>query len=348
MILETLSDFFLFLSTDKKTIVTKNLIDFDTFIESKFAYLDNKNSRFSSKNREYTQLSYSLHSLLNELLYYNYKNKKIILSPEQETSIQNRISIKLKKEENIELKETRNNKIKIEQTKVSLCSFLRNKELEINLDPINFISFFNSSNERHKQTVIKFMNIIKPYLEEKAKDLSEDNIPNKTADEIDRKSDLDKSNQNNKSGLSYLSEKERLIQNKEKFVSVLNKVKINLNMNNESNHRKNIVDIVHNKENEEIKIEDINIKEENKNEEKKENKVFKNKQNYNLNGNNNLNEVKEKIKEKNKNINDKINIPEIKNINQINTTTNTNLDKIDEKEIRKKRDRDDCKCCFIF
>ena len=345
MILETLSDFFLFLSTDKKTIVTKNLIDFDTFIESKFAYLDNKNSRFSSKNREYTQLSYSLHSLLTELLYYNYKNKKIILSPEQETSIQNRISIKLKKEENIELKETRNNKIKIEQTKVSLCSFLRNKELEINLDPINFISFFNSSNERHKQTVIKFMNIIKPYLEEKAKDLSEDNIPNKTADEIDRKSDLDKSNQNNKSGLSYLSEKERLIQNKEKFVSVLNKVKINLNMKNESNYRKNIVDIVHNKENEEIKIENKN---ENKNEKKKENKVFKNKQNYNLNGNNNLNEVKEKIKEKNKNINDKINIPEIKNINQINTTTNTNLDKIDDKELRKKRDRDDCKCCLIF
>ena len=152
------------------------------------------------------------------------------------------------------------------------------------------------------------MNIIKPYLEEKAKDLSEDNIPNKTADEIDRKSDLDKSNQNNKSGLSYLSEKERLIQNKEKFVSVLNKVKINLNMKNESNYRKNIVDIVHNKENEEIKIEDINIKEENKNEEKKENKVFKNKQNYNLNGNNNLNEIKEKIKKKNKNINNKINI----------------------------------------
>ena len=192
------------------------------------------------------------------------------------------------------------------------------------------------------------MNIIKPYLEEKAKDLSEDNIPNKTADEIDRKSDLDKSNQNNKSGLSYLSEKERLIQNKEKFVSVLNKVKINLNMKNESNYRKNIVDIVHNKENEEIKIEDINIKEENKNQEKKENKVFKNKQNYNLNGNNGLNEVKEKIKEKNKNINDKINIPEIKNINQINTTTNTNLDKIDDKELRKKRDRDDCKCCLIF
>ena len=119
MILETLSDFFLFLSTDKKTIVTKNLIDFDTFIESKFAYLDNKNSRFSSKNREYTQLSYSLHSLLTELLYYNYKNKKIILSPEQETSIQNRISIKLKKEENIKLKETKNNKIKKKKTKVS-------------------------------------------------------------------------------------------------------------------------------------------------------------------------------------------------------------------------------------
>ena len=347
MILETLSDFFLFLSTDKKIISTQNLIDFDTFIESKFAYLDNKNSRFSIKNKEYTQLSYSLHSLLSELLYFNYKKKYIILEPEKESNILERINIKIQSEKNDNRKEINENKIIIEQTKVSLCSYLRNKELDIILDPIKFISFFNKTNERHRQTVVKFMKIIQPYLEEKAKDLSQDNIRNKTADEIDRsKSDIDKSNPNNKSGLSYISEKENLIQNKEKFINVLNKVKNNINKNNENHHRKDIEDIVHNSiHNNVINIEDINLKEIKKN----NNENLKNIQNPN--SIKNLVNDETKKKEDEKVIITSENNNKIKNQNQIVTTmnTNSNFDQNSENNnSRVKKDDSDCKCCSIF
>ena len=344
MILETLSDFFLFLSTDKKIISTQNLIDFDTFIESKFAYLDNKNTGFTLKNKEYTQLSYSLHSLLSELLYFNYKNKYIILQTEQESNIEKRINLKIEEEKNNNLKEINQNKIKIDQTKVSLCSYLRNNEIEFNLNPINFISFFNKTNERHRQTVVKFMKIIKPYLEEKAKDLSQDNIRNKTADEIDRsKSDIDKSNANNKSGLSCVSEKENLIQNKEKFISVLNKVKININKNNENHYRKDIDDIIHHSiHNNEIKIEEINIKE------------MYNDENLKISNTKNLVNDYTKKKENDEKIkNEKGIISENnnKNTNQIITTmnTNSNFDQNSEtKSPRVKKDDSDCKCCSIF
>ena len=344
MILETLSDFFLFLSTDKKMITTQNLRDFDSFIESKFAYLDNKNSRFNTKNKEYTQLSYSLHSLLSELLYFNYKKKYIILQPEKESNILERINLKIQREKNNNTKEINEKKIKIEQTKVSLCSYLRNNEIDINLDPINFISFFNQTNERHRQTVVKFMKIIKPYLEEKARDLSQDNIKNKTADEFDRSKSDDKSNPNNKSGLSYVSEKESLIQNKEKFINVLNKVKININQNNENHHRKDIDDIIHNNE---IKIEDINIKEIKKNN-GDNSKNVQNSKSKNL--------VKDETKKKEDEIIKKgkvilTNENNNKNPNQITTTmnTNSNFDQNSEtKSPRVNKDDNDCKCCSIF
>ena len=260
MLLETLSDFFLFLSSDKKTITTKNLIDFDIFINKKQSVFDqvsntpvtNNISTIKTSSTSPSSLSAHLFSLLNEMLFYLYSTKVIELNSKIENQIQNKSSELLKSKfsnsnggyqeqhkKNIQLK-----KIKEKETKKQLITMLRNNEFNINMDPTMYISFFNSSNSKYKNVVTKFMNKMKS---------KENENGNVSADDKSH-SDLDKSNPNNKSGLSYVSDKDGLVQNKEKFLDVLSKVKINI-----ENENKN-----------EVKVNDIKVEVENKEEKGKE------------------------------------------------------------------------------
>lgn len=266
MLLETLSDFFLFLSSDKKTITTKNLIDFDIFINKKQSVFDqvsntpatNNISTIKTSSTSPSSLSAHLFSLLNEMLFYLYNTKVIELNSKIENQIQNKASELLKSKfsnsnggyqeqhkKNIQLK-----KIKEKETKKQLITMLRNNEFNINMDPTMYISFFNSSNSKYKNVVTKFMNKMKS---------KENENGNVSADDKSH-SDLDKSNPNNKSGLSYVSDKDGLVQNKEKFLDVLSKVKINI-----ENENKN-----------EVKVNDIKVEVENK-EEKGQEKYIKEK-----------------------------------------------------------------------
>ena len=266
MLLETLSDFFLFLSSYKKTITTKNLIDFDIFINKKQSVFDqvsntpatNNISTIKTSSTSPSSLSAHLFSLLNEMLFYLYNTKVIELNSKIENQIQNKASELLKSKfsnsnggyqeqhkKNIQLK-----KIKEKEAKKQLITMLRNNELNINMDPTMYISFFNSSNSKYKNVVTKFMNKMKS---------KENENGNVSADDKSH-SDLDKSNPNNKSGLSYVSDKDGLVQNKEKFLDVLSKVKINI-----ENENKN-----------EVKVNDIKVEVENK-EEKGQEKYIKEK-----------------------------------------------------------------------
>lgn len=266
MLLETLSDFFLFLSSDKKTITTKNLIDFDIFINKKQSVFDqvsntpatNNISTIKTSSTSPSSLSAHLSSLLNEMLFYLYNTKVIELNSKIENQIQNKASELLKSKfsnsnggyqeqhkKNIQLK-----KIKEKEAKKQLITMLRNNEFNINMDPTMYISFFNSSNSKYKNVVTKFMNKMKS---------KENENGNVSADDKSH-SDLDKSNPNNKSGLSYVSDKDGLVQNKEKFLDVLSKVKINI-----ENENKN-----------EVKVNDIKVEVENK-EEKGQEKYIKEK-----------------------------------------------------------------------
>lgn len=254
MLLETLSDFFLFLSSDKKTITTKNLIDFDIFINKKQSVFDqvsntpatNNISTIKTSSTAPSSLSAHLFSLLNEMLFYLYNTKVIELNSKIENQIQNKASEILKgkfsnsnggyqeqHKKNIQLK-----KIKEKEVKKQLIIMLRNNELNINIDPTMYISFFNCSNSKYKNVVTKFMNKMK----------SKDNENGNVSADDKSHSDLDKSNPNNKSGLSYVSDKDGLVQNKEKFLDVLSKVKINI-----ENENKN-----------EVKVNDIKVEVENK------------------------------------------------------------------------------------
>ena len=266
MLLETLSDFYLCRSSDKKTITTKNLIDFDIFINKKQSVFDqvsntpatNNISTIKTSSTSPSSLSAHLSSLLNEMLFYLYNTKVIELNSKIENQIQNKASELLKSKfsnsnggyqeqhkKNIQLK-----KIKEKETKKQLITMLRNNEFNINMDPTMYISFFNSSNSKYKNVVTKFMNKMKS---------KENENGNVSADDKSH-SDLDKSNPNNKSGLSYVSDKDGLVQNKEKFLDVLSKVKINI-----ENENKN-----------EVKVNDIKVEVENK-EEKGQEKYIKEK-----------------------------------------------------------------------
>lgn len=217
MILETLSDFFLFLSTDKKEITVKNLIDFDTL----------------TNRKDFEEIYTNLQSLLIELIYFSSKHFDIPIDPNIKSNINQRAqkifnekfknekadSYVLQYKKPIEIK-----KIKDKEIKIYYLTQLRNNKLSFSIDPILFISFFNKGSSKYRHTVNKFMMRIKPLVEQKAKGVEGNN---NTADNLSH-SDLDKSNVNNKSGLSSISDKEGLLQNKEKFLDVLNKVKLSL------------------------------------------------------------------------------------------------------------------------
>ena len=330
MLLETLSDFFLFLSSDKATITSKNLSDFDIFISKKQNVYENTHptgkaniSTIKTSASSPSSLSNGLFSLLNEILYYLYTTKKIKLDNNTETQITNKVNAQMKAKNPAESngwgyqeqakKNVMMKKIKEKETKNTLITMLRRNELKFDMVPAEYIEFFNIVSPKYKNIVTKFITRIK-------------SSGDGTVSNDDKShSDLDKSNPNNKSGLSYVSEKDGLVQDKEKFLDVLSKVKINLDNDKEQC----------------IKIDDVHVKIENdtKSVDHIHEKNLDKSQHKNEDKNKSFNKLDSKSETLRKGTKENVDLHI-----QENQKDNNNQ----KKQKRRKRDKTDGNCCFIF
>ena len=227
MFLETLCDFFLFLSSDKKIITNLNLNDFNKFLSL------NKNLFYS-----YSDLYNNLKLFIIDIIIYL-------------NSI-NQISITNTKEEMKEEKILENNlKIKFE------------------IYPLIFINFMNKCPYKYKISIKKFMKLIKPFIDYKNLNKNKNNNNNDNNKNISNDFSNDEAN---KSQLSNISDKSCLIQNKEEFIDCLNQIKRKINYDeSRKNCSQLITDISTNldKENNNIKNNNINNNIKNKNNNKK-------------------------------------------------------------------------------
>ena len=242
MSVETLCDFFLFLSSDKKRIISKNLIDFFIFIKTKNYLFDEQRKTISENfdNNKQQSLEKGLELLLLEFLLFFYKNSSFDINKSQEKKIQNKIEERkiIEKQKDDEILEEQKNsyqyyykknltqkQIYDDETKKCLLNFLIDGELKINISPENYILFFNK-HEKYRILVYKFIYKMKPLIEEKSKLISNKHLEKKSNINNKSMSNLEKIGNKNKS--NHISEKESLIQDKDQFVNILNKVKVNI------------------------------------------------------------------------------------------------------------------------
>ena len=242
MSVETLCDFFLFLSSDKKRIISKNLIDFYIFIKTKNYLFDEQRKTISENfdNNKQQSLEKGLELLLLEFLLFFYKNSSFDINKSQEKKIQNKIEERkiIEKQKDDEILEEQKNsyqyyykknltqkQIYDDETKKCLLNFLLDGELKINISPENYILFFNK-HEKYRILVYKFIYKMKPLIEEKSKLISNKNLEKKSNINNNSMSNLEKIGNKNK--INQISEKELLIQDKDQFVNILNKVKVNI------------------------------------------------------------------------------------------------------------------------
>ena len=242
MSVETLCDFFLFLSSDKKRIISKNLIDFYIFIKTKNYLFDEQRKTISENfdNNKQQSLEKGLELLLLEFLLFFYKNSSFDINKSQEKKIQNKIEERkiIEKQKDDEILEEQKNsyqyyykknltqkQIYDDETKKCLLNFLIDGELKINISPENYILFFNK-HEKYRIVVYKFIYKMKPLIEEKSKLISNKHLEKKSNINNKSMSNLEKIGNKNKS--NHISEKESLIQDKDQFVNILNKVKVNI------------------------------------------------------------------------------------------------------------------------
>ena len=242
MSVETLCDFFLFLSSDKKRIISKNLIDFYIFIKTKNYLFDEQRKTISENfdNNKQQSLEKGLELLLLEFLLFFYKNSSFDINKSQEKKIQNKIEERkiIEKQKDDEILEEQKNsyqyyykknltqkQIYDDETKKCLLNFLLDGELKINISPENYILFFNK-HEKYRILVYKFIYKMKPLIEEKSKLISNKHLEKKS--NINNKSMSNLEKIGNKNKINQISEKELLIQDKDQFVNILNKVKVNI------------------------------------------------------------------------------------------------------------------------
>ena len=242
MSVETLCDFFLFLSSEKKRIISKNLIDFYIFIKTKNYLFDEQRKTISENfdNNKQQSLEKGLELLLLEFLLFFYKNSSFDINKSQEKKIQNKIEERkiIEKQKDDEILEEQKNsyqyyykknltqkQIYDDETKKCLLNFLIDGELKINISPENYILFFNK-HEKYRIVVYKFIYKMKPLIEEKSKLISNKHLEKKSNINNKSMSNLEKIGNKNKS--NHISEKESLIQDKDQFVNILNKVKVNI------------------------------------------------------------------------------------------------------------------------
>ncbi len=98
MSLNTLCDFFLFVSSNKKTIGNKNLKDFYTFIETKYQLFDEVRNGNIECNK-FQSLLYGLEEFLKDFLLFFYNKSIFEINKNQVINIKTKIEEK----QNIEI-----------------------------------------------------------------------------------------------------------------------------------------------------------------------------------------------------------------------------------------------------
>ena len=98
MLVETLSDLFLFLSSDKNIITNKNILDFYIFISNNFK-INNKKIKINKNENKKIPFNQkeTLENFLLDLLFYLYEEKILRLNKKQKIIIDNQINENLKK-----------------------------------------------------------------------------------------------------------------------------------------------------------------------------------------------------------------------------------------------------------
>ena len=236
MSLNTLCDFFLFVSSNKKTISNKNLKDFYTFIETKYQLFDEVRNGNIECNK-FQSLLYGLEEFLKDFLLFFYNKSIFEINKNQVRILKNKIEEKqnIEKQKDQEIMEEQKNsyqyqyrkslnykKIQQNETKKCLLDFLIKEDLNINIFPINYILFFKE-HEKYRITIHKFILKMRPLIEKKAK-------KNITIPKMNKKcfsnQEIDNyTKRNNNKEINLISDKESLIQNKNHFINILSKVK---------------------------------------------------------------------------------------------------------------------------
>jgi hypothetical protein len=244
MLLESLSDFFLFISTDKKVITEKDLRAFEYFIKKQFPTIDPQNSQkissqdLNSSTSSIPKLTKSINSFLSEFIFYLYNQNIIQLDSNHQHLIESK-SIDIYKQRfstsngsnnnnNIYQEQQRKHiqlkQIKNKETKKMLMHLLKHNKLQFNIEPECYLAFFNYTG-KYAKVVAEFMNIMKTWYDsyksvlEKHKNSNNNNVSD------------DKSNEDNKSGLSGVSfDKETVVKDKKKFLEVLDRMRDNRNV----------------------------------------------------------------------------------------------------------------------
>ena len=238
MSVDTLCDFFLFVSSNKKTISNKNLMDFYKFIETKYQLFDEqKNGNFEYNKCQL--LHNSLEEFLKDFLLFFYNKSFFEINKIQEKIIKNKIEEKqnIEKQKDQEILEEHKNsyqyhyrkslnykKIHQNVTKKCLLDFLVKEGLNINIYPENFIVFFQE-NEKYRIIIHKFILKMKPLFENKTKNIIKVQKMNKKSFSNQNIENYRKIKMNNEI-INSISKKESLIQNKNQFINILNRVKV--------------------------------------------------------------------------------------------------------------------------
>jgi hypothetical protein len=237
MLLESLSDFFLFISSDKKVINDKDVKAFECFLGKQFTNVNAQQKEMIDDTNvsSVTKVSKNIYSFLNELLFY-LLNQNIIQLDSNCYEVIDSKSIDVYKQR-FSISSATNSKrtylkqIKNKETKKMLMHLLKHNKLQFNIEPECYLAFFNYTG-KYAKVVAEFMNIMKTWYDSYKsvldKHKSKMNGDNNNVSDDRSKSDLDKSNEDNKSGLSGVSyDKENVVKDKKKFLEVLDRIRDN-------------------------------------------------------------------------------------------------------------------------
>ena len=234
MLLESLSDFFLFISSDKKVINDKDVKAFECFLGKQFTNVNTPQKEMIDDTNisSVTKVSKNIYSFLNELLFY-LLNQNIIQLDSNCYEVIDSKSIDVYKQR-FSISSTTNSKrtylkqIKNKETKKMLMHLLKHNKLQFNIEPECYLAFFNYTG-KYAKVVAEFMNIMKTWYDSYKSVLDKHKSNNGNVSDDRSKSDLDKSNEDNKSGLSGVSyDKENVVKDKKKFLEVLDRIRDNV------------------------------------------------------------------------------------------------------------------------
>ena len=174
--LQTLSDFFLLISTDKNTITSKDLSIFYNFITKKMPQIQQQNptlisSLLLAENnnkienidlRDYSEkffidLQKQIMNLINDLIDYCYERQIIKLTMHCEKLIKEKINEKIDNN-NI----SKIDKILKEEKRNFILFLIINEGISFSISPRHFVNFFNSENKKIIRNIVEiFIKFIK-------------------------------------------------------------------------------------------------------------------------------------------------------------------------------------------